>query len=74
MTSISVPDSDRHWFSTGFTYHLSEKSNIDFGFTYLLGRDVEVSEETVNVITLSSITGTTRADAMLAAVQYSHEF
>jgi len=74
VTSISVPDSDRHWFSTGFTYHLSEKSNIDFGFTYLLGRDVEVSEETVNGITLSSITGTTRADAMLAAVQYSHEF
>jgi len=74
VTSISVPDSDRHWLSAGFTYHLSEKSNIDFGLTYLLGRDVEVSEETVNGITLSSITGTTRADATLVAVQYSHEF
>jgi len=71
VTSISVPDSDRHWLSAGFTYHLSEKSNFDFGLTYLLGRDVEVSEEITNV---SSITGTTRADATLVAVQYSHEF
>ena len=46
VTSISVPDSDRQWLSTGFTYHLSEKANVDFGVTYLLGQDVSVSEET----------------------------
>ena len=71
ITSISVPDSDRQWFSTGFTYQFSEQSNIDFGFTYLIGQDVTVYEETG---TLSSITGTTRADAILVAMQYSHEF
>jgi len=70
VTSISVPDSDRQWFSGGFTYHFSESSNVDFGATYLLGKDVSVSESTA----LSSITGTTHADALLVAVQYSHEF
>ncbi len=70
VTSISVPDSDRQWFSAGFTYHFSENSNMDFGATYLLGQDVSVSETTA----LSSITGTTHADALLIAVQYSHEF
>lgn len=70
VTSISVPDSDREWFSAGFTYHFSESSNVDFGATYLLGRDVSVYETTA----ISSITGTTHADAILAAVQYSHEF
>jgi len=70
VTSISVPDSDREWFSAGFTYHFSESSNVDFGATYLLGRDVSIYETTA----ISSITGTTHADAILAAVQYSHEF
>lgn len=71
ITSISVPDSDRQWFSAGFTYQLTNHSNIDFGATYLVGKDVSVAEETVP---LSSIAGTTRANAILVAVQYSHQF
>lgn len=72
-TSISVPDSDRQWFSTGFTYHLSEKSNVDFGFTYLLGKDVSVSEsKTSSGVTLSTLNGTTHADAIMFGLQYSH--
>ena len=31
LTSISVPDSDRNWFSGGFTYHIDSKSNIRCG-------------------------------------------
>jgi len=71
VTSLSVPDSDRQWFSGGFTYHLSENSNMDFGATYLLGQDVGVKEEITGV---SAVSGTTHADAILAAVQYSHQF
>ncbi len=72
-TSISVPDSDRQWFSTGFTYHLSEKSNVDFGFTYLLGKDVSVREsKTSSGATLSTLNGTTHADAIMFGLQYSH--
>jgi len=70
LTSISVPDSNRNWFSGGFTYHLTTKSNIDFGFTYLLGQDVKVEESKA----FSSITGTTRADAILVGLQYSRSF
>jgi len=75
VTSISVPDSDRQWFSAGFTYHIDEKSNIDFGATYLLGKDVSVSESTESSgFVLSSISGTTHADAILMAMQYSRSF
>ncbi len=70
LTSISVPDSDRQWFSTGFTYHLNEKSNVDFGFTYLMGEDVDVKESNA----ISSLEGTTRADAILVGLQYSRTF
>ncbi|WP_022941802.1 outer membrane protein transport protein [Psychromonas hadalis] len=71
VTSISVPDSDRQWFSAGFTYHISENSNVDLGATYLLGKDVAVTETTKGV---SQIMATTHADAILVAMQYSHSF
>lgn len=75
ITSISVPDSDRQWFSAGFTYHFSDSSNVDLGATYLVGQDVTVSETTeISGVEVSSITGTTRANALLVAVQYSHSF
>ncbi|WCE31272.1 outer membrane protein transport protein [Vibrio sp. SCSIO 43137] len=76
-TSFSVPDSDRQWFSAGFTYHLTEKSNVDFGFTYLLGQDVNVSESSnlpnTNIVA-STMTGKTHADAILMGLQYSRSF
>lgn len=70
-TSISVPDSDRQWFSGGFTYHLDSKSNIDVGVTYLRGEDVRASES--NPL-LGTVTATTRANAWLYGVQYSRSF
>lgn len=75
LTSVSVPDSDRQWFSTGVTYHLDSNASIDFGFTYLMGKDVKVKETTEQAgQTVSSLTGTTRADAILLGLQYSRSF
>ncbi|WP_318474794.1 outer membrane protein transport protein [Photobacterium leiognathi] len=71
LTSISVPDSDRNWISGGFTYHLDSKSNIDFGLTYLMGKDVNVNESTTGAPTL---TATTKANAWLYGIQYSQSF
>jgi long-chain fatty acid transport protein len=76
-TSVSVPDSDRNWLSAGFTYHLDQQSNIDFGFTYLMGKDVQVNESTPHPtlpVELSSISATTHADAILVGLQYSRSF
>jgi long-chain fatty acid transport protein len=69
-TSISVPDSDRQWFSAGFSYNFEKKHTVDFGFTYLLGEDVDVNETDA----FGSLTATTHADAILAGVQYSYSF
>ncbi|ENH9243227.1 outer membrane protein transport protein [Vibrio cholerae] len=70
ITSISVPDSDRQWLSAGFTYNIDDRSNIDFGFTYLMGEDVQVKES----LSVSSVTATTHADAILFGLQYSRTF
>ncbi|OBS93725.1 long-chain fatty acid transporter [Vibrio tasmaniensis] len=69
VTSISVPDSDRQWFSAGFTYQIDTASNVDFGFTYLLGDDVKVEENSAG-----PLTATTHADAVLFGLQYSRSF
>ncbi|EGQ9271635.1 outer membrane protein transport protein [Vibrio parahaemolyticus] len=84
LTSVSVPDSDRQWLSTGFTYHIDSKSNVDFGFTYLMGKDVDVNESTPNPMydptnpqspkNISSLSAKTRADAILFGLQYSRSF
>lgn len=68
--SISVPDSDRQWLSAGFTYKPDTLTSIDFGATYLLGKDVSVSESN----SASSIVGTTHANALLLGAQYSRSF
>ncbi|MEH0092856.1 outer membrane protein transport protein [Vibrio metschnikovii] len=77
ITSISVPDSDRQWLSAGFTYQIDDKSNFDFGFTYLMGKDVKVDETINNPTTgqtISTISATTKADAILVGLQYSRSF
>ncbi|MEZ8353520.1 outer membrane protein transport protein [Vibrio splendidus] len=72
LKSVSVPDSDRQWFSAGFTYHIDTASNVDFGFTYLLGEDVKNVNESSPLGT--SISATTHADAILLGLQYSRSF
>ncbi|MGF1736227.1 outer membrane protein transport protein [Photobacterium satsumensis] len=78
IKSISIPDSDRQWLSAGFTYHIDSRSNIDFGATYLLGKDTQV-DEFMGVDTPigdigTSVSATTRADAILVGLQYSRSF
>ena len=68
ITSISVPDSDRNWLSSGFSYHIDSKSTIDFGLTYLIGKDVDVKEAS------GLLKATTRANAWLYGLQYSRSF
>lgn len=78
IKSISIPDSDRQWLSAGFTYHIDSRSNIDFGATYLLGKDTQVDEfmgvEIGDIPIGTSVSATTRADAILVGLQYSRSF
>ncbi|MFH0257139.1 outer membrane protein transport protein [Vibrio rumoiensis] len=71
VTTIAVPDSNRNWLSAGFSYAPSKDSTIDFGFTYLLGVDVDAHEEHPGI---SSIDATTHTDAVITGIQYSKTF
>ena len=42
--SLSIPDSDRIWYSAGATYHINPDMSLDFGMAYLDGKEVDVNE------------------------------
>ncbi|MEX0337154.1 outer membrane protein transport protein [Vibrio tubiashii] len=72
ITSVSVPDSDRQWFSAGATYHINKDQALDLGFTYLVGKEKQVKDTLSNgVLVLDT---TTKASAILFGVQYTHKF
>ncbi|GGA79938.1 long-chain fatty acid outer membrane transporter [Neiella marina] len=74
--TISIPDTDRRWYSAGFTYHLNNHSNIDVGASFLHGNSTRVHEE----FELQGQTITTldvelsKANAYIFAAQYNHQF
>ncbi|GAA5219132.1 porin [Corallincola platygyrae] len=43
--SLSIPDTDRQWYTAGTTYQWDENISIDVGYAYLHGRKVDVNEE-----------------------------
>ncbi|WP_372379612.1 OmpP1/FadL family transporter [Vibrio natriegens] len=74
LTSISIPDSNRHWISGGASYRWSSDTIVDFGLTYLIGEDVEVEESVHEGLPAPLITGVTHSNAFLVGVQLSHNF
>jgi long-chain fatty acid transport protein len=82
--SISIPDSDRLWYSAGATYQLSSTESIDFGLSYINGDNVVVTEEDALLgqlpESLSAFVGnkdwsfSSEGNALLLAVQYNKSF
>lgn len=82
--SISIPDSDRVWYSAGATYQLNDADSVDFGVAYINGDNVVVTEEDGLLAqlpeTLSGFVGSkdwcfsSEGNALLVAVQYNKSF
>ncbi|WP_163132092.1 OmpP1/FadL family transporter [Agarivorans sp. Alg241-V36] len=71
ISSLSIPDSDRNWYTAGASYHLNKNSSIDFGLAFVRGEDVEVRETSAIA---GEVVGHTRSDAIYYSMQYSHLF
>lgn len=82
--SISIPDSDRLWYSAGATYQLNDTDSVDFGISYVNGDNVVVTEEDALLAALpdalSPFVGnkdwgfSSEGNALLLAVQYNKSF
>ncbi|TCI03032.1 long-chain fatty acid transporter [Corallincola luteus] len=84
--TLSIPDTDRQWFTLGTSYQWDEAVSFDLGYAYLYGRKVDVSEEfgltTTNPntgapihIPVSSYQGQLNsADAHILSAQLNYQF
>ncbi|MBY6186058.1 OmpP1/FadL family transporter [Marinobacter hydrocarbonoclasticus] len=71
ISSISIPDSDRQWFTGGIGYNLTPKSTIDFGIAYVMGEEVDLVEQSAVV---GPVNATTESGAIYYSLQFSHQF
>ncbi|CAJ1846947.1 Long-chain fatty acid transport protein [Aeromonas jandaei] len=71
--SLSIPDSDRIWYSVGTTYHINTDMSVDFGMAYLDGKEVDVKEALVPGLPYSW-QGTSHGNAFLASAQFNMKF
>ena len=76
--TISIPDSDRVWYSAGVGYQIDRHLSLDLGLTLIDGKKVDVSE-TMQLKpgipqTTSTFQGTSEGDAWLAGLQLNYLF
>ncbi|WP_076409892.1 OmpP1/FadL family transporter [Shewanella sp. UCD-KL12] len=71
ISSISIPDSNRNWYTAGATYNLSKQTSLDFGIAFVRGEDVSLIE---NSAIVGDIHATTRSDATYYSMQYNYKF
>ena len=71
VSSLSIPDSDRTWYSAGFTYNINQKSSIDVGYTLVAGEKVHVIEDS---LLTPQIGAYTESGANYFSLQYNYRF
>ncbi|RYV02850.1 aromatic hydrocarbon degradation protein [Shewanella sp. OPT22] len=71
LTSISIPDSNRIWYTGGVSYKLDNHNTVDLGVALVRGQNTRVDEA-------SSLTGNTVAhthgNAIYYGLQYNYQF
>lgn len=71
ISSISIPDSNRNWYTAGLTYHLSQNSTIDFGIAFVVGEETSLVEKSLIV---GDVYATTDSGAVYYSLQYSYQY
>ena len=71
ISSISIPDSNRTWYTAGFSYYLDTSTSLDFAVAVVRGEDTEVIE---NSAIIGDISAHTRSDAIYYSMQYNYQF
>ncbi|WP_394204146.1 OmpP1/FadL family transporter [Shewanella waksmanii] len=85
VSSISIPDSDRQWYTVGATYNLSKNSSIDFGLAFVRGEETQLTEYSAVLdqvsqqmpilgADLGTVHATTLSNATYYSMQYNYKF
>ena len=71
--TFRIPDADRIWVSVGGSYKIDKAQSVDFGYAYLQGKKVDISEE--NPVTHQDMVAEVKAaDVHILSLQYNYRF
>lgn len=72
---ISIPDTQRLWYSAGATYQSTSTWSLDFGVAYLDGKAVDINEP-MTISGLGSVTTkySSQASALIVSAQANYRF
>ena len=65
-TTLSIPDTDRYWYTMGATYELDQTLSFDFALAYIFTKELEFSEY--------NYTFAGQGDAIIASAQVNYRF
>ncbi|CZF81451.1 outer membrane protein transport protein [Grimontia marina] len=71
-STLSIPDTDRYWFSGGATYQYSPKLSIDAGLTYIHSKSSSFKE--TSSVSGREFTFDGKGSAYIAAIQANYTF
>ena len=69
--TLSIPDSNRVWYSAGANFAINDKTDIDVAYAYIDGEEVDVTE-TSSIGT--TFTGTSEGNANIVSIQLNTRF
>ncbi|RLM24899.1 long-chain fatty acid transporter [Brenneria alni] len=72
--SISIPDQDRFWLSTGTTYAFNKNASIDVGVSYMHGQKVSINEPVSDTSGSPTYHLTSKGKAWLYGVNVNYTF
>ncbi|MFM2590389.1 OmpP1/FadL family transporter [Vibrio sp. TBV020] len=73
LTSLSIPDTNRHWFTFGLSHQLSKQWTIDGALGLLVGEEAHINES-LTIIETSNIQSDVTTDAWMAGIQINYKF
>ena len=71
QATLSIPDTDRYWYSAGATYHYNPALSVDLGVAYIHSKKADFIEQTP---TGENDSFTSSGKAYLAAAQVNYRF
>jgi len=73
--TLSIPDSDRLWFSSGLGYQASEDLTFDFSVTYIKAHGDAQIDESLNLMDIAQVdfSGEASGDVYLVGMQLSYK-
>ncbi|MDO6566994.1 outer membrane protein transport protein [Alteromonas sp. 1_MG-2023] len=72
--SLSIPDTDRQWYTVGATYDVTDNTSVDLAYAYIKGREAQVSQQRAIGSIVSDLTATEHAFANVFSLQVNTSF